>query len=68
MSLGILNRKKIEWDYGFETYVHASKLALEAFPECYRLLDELSSGTTSFVEVTKHVTKMVPHVSNTRSM
>lgn len=48
-SLGTLNRQKVEWDYQVETRLEASKMALNAFPECYRLLDELENGGASLL-------------------
>lgn len=68
LHLGKLTRKKIEWDYHYETFTHATKMALDAFPECYRLLDELENGSAQLVQLTSHVTKMVPHVSRARAM
>lgn len=68
LHLGKLTRKKIEWDYHYETFTHANKMALDAFPECYRLLDELENGNAQLVQLTSHVTKMVPHVTRARAM
>lgn len=67
-SLGTLERKKIGWDYHYETFKVSSKMALDAFPEIYRLMDEIANGGESFVQLTSHVTKMMPHVAKVGAM
>lgn len=67
-SLGELTRRKIEYDYAHTTFVTASNMALDAFPHCYKLLDELENGSASFVQITSHVTKMVPNVAKVTNL
>lgn len=66
--MGTLERKKITWDYTYQTFTVSSKMALEAFPEIYRLMDEIANGGESFVQLTSHVTKMVPHIAKVGAM
>lgn len=67
-SLGTLERKKIGWDYNYETFKVSSKMALDAFPMIYQLMDEIANGGESFVQLTQHVTKMVPHIAKVGAM
>lgn len=43
-------------------------MAIDAFPEIFRILDELDNGGASLVQLTSHLTRMVPDVAKSQAM